>query len=157
MSEADDYDWKPGATLETRRFKMGRCLNCGTKLSGITGPPGKPEPATATMVCAYCGHIMEWDGKRLTELSDAVAGDVAGNPDVLAAVKLAGAFQREVGPFGAACAACKFPAPIGRIRCEKCGQPLVFPKSFVCPDCKAESFNLNDITQRYCGRCHAFK
>ena len=30
------------------------------------------------------------------------------------------------------------------------------PPSFVCPHCGAESFNPNDIAQRYCGRCHAF-
>ena len=28
--------------------------------------------------------------------------------------------------------------------------------SFVCPRCGAESFNLNDIRERYCGRCHQF-
>jgi hypothetical protein len=28
--------------------------------------------------------------------------------------------------------------------------------SFVCPRCGAESFNQNDINERYCGRCHVF-
>ena len=28
--------------------------------------------------------------------------------------------------------------------------------SFICPHCGAESFNPNDIRERYCGRCHAF-
>jgi Zn-finger nucleic acid-binding protein len=28
--------------------------------------------------------------------------------------------------------------------------------SFVCPHCGAESFNSNDIRERYCGRCHVF-
>lgn len=28
--------------------------------------------------------------------------------------------------------------------------------SFVCPRCRAESFNPNDIQYRYCGRCHDF-
>lgn len=27
---------------------------------------------------------------------------------------------------------------------------------FVCPRCGAESFNPNDIRERYCGRCHVF-
>jgi hypothetical protein len=29
--------------------------------------------------------------------------------------------------------------------------------SFVCPHCGAESFNPNDIRERYCGRCHQFE
>jgi hypothetical protein len=40
--------------------------------------------------------------------------------------------------------------------CEQCGKPLVFPESFVCPVCKAESHNIHDIVEGYCGRCHAF-
>jgi len=56
----------------------------------------------------------------------------------------------------AACAACGAEQPYGRIRCDVCGEPLVFPTSFVCPRCGAESFNLNDIVERYCGRCHQF-
>jgi ribosomal protein S27AE len=30
------------------------------------------------------------------------------------------------------------------------------PASYVCARCGAESFNPNDIRERYCGRCHAF-
>ena len=56
----------------------------------------------------------------------------------------------------AQCAGCGAEQPYGRIRCEVCGEPLVFPKSFVCPDCGFESFNLNDVVEGYCGRCHAF-
>jgi hypothetical protein len=28
--------------------------------------------------------------------------------------------------------------------------------SFICPHCGAESFNPNDISELYCGRCHVF-
>jgi hypothetical protein len=28
--------------------------------------------------------------------------------------------------------------------------------SFICPHCGTESFNPNDIRERYCGRCHVF-
>lgn len=31
------------------------------------------------------------------------------------------------------------------------------PPSFVCGKCGAESFNPNDIRERYCGRCHVFE
>jgi hypothetical protein len=27
---------------------------------------------------------------------------------------------------------------------------------FVCPRCGAKSYNLNDLRERYCGRCHVF-
>jgi hypothetical protein len=56
----------------------------------------------------------------------------------------------------ARCAGCGAEPPVGAIRCDACGEPLVFPTSFVCPRCRAESFNLNDIVERWCGRCHAF-
>jgi RNA polymerase subunit RPABC4/transcription elongation factor Spt4 len=42
------------------------------------------------------------------------------------------------------------------MRCDQCGKPLVFPESFICPRCKAESFNISDNVQGYCGRCHVF-
>jgi hypothetical protein len=155
MSDAD-RDWLPGKRLVSRRFKMGRCLNCGVKLSGVTGPPDDPKPESAFMVCAYCGHLMEWNGRKLVALSDQGARDAAGNQDMLAVQELVGEFQADLRPF-AACAACGAPNDYGRIRCQTCGKPLVFPTSFVCPDCKAESFNRNDIVNRYCGRCHAFK
>jgi len=54
------------------------------------------------------------------------------------------------------CAGCGAEQPQGRIRCDQCGKPLVFPKSFVCPRCGAESFNLHDIVHGYCARCHVF-
>jgi NADH pyrophosphatase NudC (nudix superfamily) len=33
-----------------------------------------------------------------------------------------------------------------------CDLPFYF-----CPRCGAKSFNLNDIAERYCGRCHRFE
>jgi predicted RNA-binding Zn-ribbon protein involved in translation (DUF1610 family) len=82
------------------------------------------------------------------------------------------------------CAACGAEQLHNHIRCEQCGEPLVFPASelkawreraearrdprqralfpasddasFVCPRCGAESHNPNDIVNRYCGRCHRF-
>ena len=38
--------------------------------------------------------------------------------------------------------------------CDAAGSSA--PPLFVCPACGAESFNFNDIAQRYCGRCHLF-
>lgn len=31
------------------------------------------------------------------------------------------------------------------------------PPSYVCPKCRARSYNPNDIANRYCGRCHTFE
>ena len=120
-----DRDWVHGARLETRKFKMGRCLNCRAPMTGLTGPEGDPEPGSV-MVCAYCSHVMEWDGARLVPLSEEAIGDIAGDPDVLAVVELTGEFRKDVGPF-AFCAACNAENQIGVIRCNRCGKPLVFP------------------------------
>jgi hypothetical protein len=54
------------------------------------------------------------------------------------------------------CATCGAEPLHNTIRCEQCGKPLVFATSFTCPLCKAVSYNLNDIVNRYCGRCHVF-
>jgi hypothetical protein len=124
--KSDDRDWLPGKPFKTRRFPMGECLNCGATLTGLTGPPDDPEPEAAVMVCAYCGHVMEWTGKGFAELSDEAMRDVAGDPDVLTAQELVRRFRAAHGPFGATCAACRVPNEIGRIRCRACGKPLVF-------------------------------
>jgi|HubBroStandDraft_3_1064219.scaffolds.fasta_scaffold01525_13 hypothetical protein len=36
------------------------------------------------------------------------------------------------------------------------GSALKGTPSFVCPRCRAQSFNPHDIEHRYCGRCHMF-
>lgn len=119
-----DRDWGPGARLESRKFQMGRCLNCGAPLTGVTGPEGDPDPG-CVMVCAYCSHVMEWDGAKLAPLSDEAIDDIAGDPDVRDVVELTGLYRQEVGPF-AFCAACGAENTVGVIRCKRCGKPLVF-------------------------------
>jgi DNA-directed RNA polymerase subunit RPC12/RpoP len=128
---SDDHDWGPGKPLATRRFDMGNCLNCGAMLTGLTGPLDEPEPQSSLMVCAYCGHIMEWGGKGkgFLELSDEAIRDAAGDPDILEAQELVRQFRAAQGPFGATCAACQAPNDVGRIRCRNCGKPLVFPNA----------------------------
>lgn len=34
---------------------------------------------------------------------------------------------------------------------------LDHPLSYICPICEMESFNPNDVRERYCGNCHAFE
>jgi hypothetical protein len=33
---------------------------------------------------------------------------------------------------------------------------VVTPLSFTCPVCRAVSYNLNDVREGYCGRCHSW-
>jgi DnaJ-class molecular chaperone len=44
--------------------------------------------------------------------------------------------------------------------CETCaGKGAIAdeaPRSYICPGCRAVSYNPNDIDERYCGRCHQF-
>lgn len=108
---------------ESRRFQQGQCLNCGAPLSGITGPEGV-DPGSI-MVCAYCSHIMEWTGESLAELDDEAMRAIAGDPNVIAIVEATALFRQAQRP--AKCAGCGASNPYGKIRCEQCGQPLVFP------------------------------
>jgi hypothetical protein len=51
--------------------------------------------------------------------------------------------------------------------CETCGGSGIAsssdtagaggPRSYICPNCAAESFNPNDVRERYCGACHVFE
>lgn len=114
--------WKPG---EPRRIKSGHCLNCGHELTGVGGPESDPDLGDI-MVCGYCSHIMEWTGETFAELSDEAMKDIAGDPDVIDAVKFTAAFQANYPKDR--CLGCGTgQVQPGRIRCERCGKPLVFP------------------------------
>jgi hypothetical protein len=108
------------------RLKQGHCLNCGHELTGISAPvAAQPSPGDV-MVCGYCSHIMEWTGDKFVELSDEAVKEIAGDPDVLAAVDFAHHFQTNYPKDR--CLGCGVgQAQPGRIRCERCGRPLVFP------------------------------
>jgi hypothetical protein len=108
--------------VTSRRFKQGECLNCTAPLSGITGPPGEPERNSAIMVCAYCSHIMEWDGETLVELSDEAIAAVAGDPDVLAVLQITADFRAAQPPD--ICAACGHVQAFGKRKCGQCDAPL---------------------------------
>jgi hypothetical protein len=108
------------------RFKSGHCTHCGHGLTGIGAPTADPPSPGDVMVCAYCSHVMEWTGDRVAELSDEAIKDIAGDPDMLAAVDFAAAFQAHYPKDR--CLGCGTgQAQPGRIRCERCGKPLVFP------------------------------
>jgi hypothetical protein len=79
-----------------RYFDMGACLNCGERLDGVTTTSQPlPDPGDIS-VCAYCSHLMEWDGAKLIPPSEEALKEIAADKDVLAAVELAGRFQRSL-------------------------------------------------------------
>lgn len=108
------------------RHKTGHCLNCGHELTGISAPvTDQPKPGDV-MVCGYCSHVMEWTGETLVELSDEAIKELAGDKDLVAAVDFAAAFQATYPKDR--CLGCGTgQVQPGRIRCERCGRPLVFP------------------------------
>ncbi len=73
-----------------------KCPACHHKLDGaarVDGDGNTPQPGDVT-VCLYCGHICAYgDDLQLRELNDKEAYDVAGDPDILAAVELSGMYR----------------------------------------------------------------
>ena len=59
----------------SRRFQVGNCLACNTRMDGISGRKEDPDVGSV-MVCADCSYIMEWDGSKLIELTDAAMKDL---------------------------------------------------------------------------------
>jgi hypothetical protein len=85
-----------GPGYESRRVDQGVCLNCAKPMTGV-GMLGAdaPEPSEGDiMVCLYCSHVMEWTGSRLAELSDETIKEMAGDPEMLEAIKFTSAYQR---------------------------------------------------------------
>lgn len=79
-----------------RRFEVGKCLQCGRHMDGISGQEIDPYPG-AIMLCADCSYVMEWDGAKLVELSEKamkdLAEDVGDENGLKAAIALTRAYQ----------------------------------------------------------------
>jgi len=84
-----------GPGYHSRRIDQGRCLNCGAELTGVgaLSHANKPRDGDIT-VCLYCSHVMEYKGGRVVELSDEAINDLAGDPEMLAAIQFTAAYQR---------------------------------------------------------------
>jgi DNA-directed RNA polymerase subunit RPC12/RpoP len=78
------------------RLDQGRCLNCGKGLDAVTSLEDSMPKQGSIMVCTYCGHLMEWTGERLAELSDEAIEEMAGDKDLLAMVELRDRFRRSL-------------------------------------------------------------
>lgn len=66
------------------------CLNCEAPLDAakVIGNDEKPKPGDIT-VCAYCGHIMAFDGQlKFRQLNHDEILDVAGMKEVLTIQRL---------------------------------------------------------------------
>lgn len=84
-----------GPDDKSLRIDQDKCLNCGEPLTGVAALDGDAKPGEGDiMVCLYCSHVMEWTGERLVELSDEAIREMAGDPDMLEAVKFTSACQR---------------------------------------------------------------
>ena len=76
------------------RLDQGRCLNCGKGLDAVTSLEDRMPKQGSIMVCTYCGHLMEWTGERLAELSDEAIEEMAGDKDLLQAMAVVDRFGR---------------------------------------------------------------
>jgi len=86
--------------VRTRRVDQGPCLNCGRTLTAASARHDHAPAKGAIMVCAYCSHVMEWTGERLTELSDEALEAIAGDPELVGLVNVTGLFQRWLAKKG---------------------------------------------------------
>jgi hypothetical protein len=68
-----------GGDWTSRRLEQGACLHCGAALNAVTGPAERPAKGSI-MVCGECGYIMEWDGERHVELSEAAMTELSADP-----------------------------------------------------------------------------
>lgn len=73
----------------------GRCLSCGAEMTAATNVNGNdmPEVGDAT-VCLYCGHLMIFAlGLALRQPTDQEIVELAGNANLLKAMRVSGAFR----------------------------------------------------------------
>jgi hypothetical protein len=73
------------------RLPSNACLNCGKVMDAAAHPTAdhRPKPG-AVAVCGYCGHVMMFDDQlKFRELTDDELVDIAGEPELLAAQKIA--------------------------------------------------------------------
>lgn len=74
------------------RYKLGNCLACNKFMDSVTGPAGG-VPNGSIMICAYCSHVMQWNGKKFIELSPEIMEEIKDMPDLKEALTRAKLFQ----------------------------------------------------------------
>ena len=78
---------------KSRRFKQGACLQCGTQLTGISGPKGHTPEKGSIMICVECSYVMEWSGEGFVELSAEAMKEIENEPELQEALKASRAFR----------------------------------------------------------------
>ena len=77
--------------VQSHTAEGNKCLSCGAKADGSTSIEGAVPKVGDVTVCLSCGHVMEFGlGLTLVELSDATLMNIAGDPDFLKVVGIAG-------------------------------------------------------------------
>lgn len=69
-----------GGDWTTTRIDMGACLHCGMPLTAVTGPAERPDKGSL-MICGGCSYVMEWDGEKNAEVSEAAMEEASKDPD----------------------------------------------------------------------------
>jgi hypothetical protein len=79
----------------TTRLADHHCPNCHTPLSAVTHPTTDATPSDGDYsVCLYCGHLLVIEGGHVRNPTDIEMREMAGNPDVVAAVEMAHQFRQ---------------------------------------------------------------
>jgi hypothetical protein len=73
-----------------------RCLNCGKLIDGATPVGGGRAPQEGDIsICLDCHHLMIYDANmRVRALTDEEVVEIAGEPEVLRAMKVLGEFEQ---------------------------------------------------------------
>lgn len=74
------------------KLVKSHCTNCGKEMDGASGFSHDEKPKSGSIgICIACFHIMAYDeALKLRELNDQEIQDVAGDENILAALKALG-------------------------------------------------------------------
>lgn len=80
---------------KSTRHPLSACLDCGEMLDTATELDGEASPSPGDVtICLHCHHLMAYaDDLTLRALTDDEMRDIAGDPRVLTAMKVLGAFK----------------------------------------------------------------
>jgi hypothetical protein len=91
--------WREEMT-DSYRVPDSTCTNCGKEndLAAHPLPDHRPPQANDWAVCFYCRHLMVYGNDlRLRNLTDEEAIEVAGDPEIILAMKMLAEYDNEEG------------------------------------------------------------
>jgi hypothetical protein len=82
--------------IEDYHTPESHCLNCGKLIDGATPVDGGRAPQEGDIsICLDCHHLMIYDANvRVRALTDEEIVEIAGEPEMLHAMKILGEFKR---------------------------------------------------------------